>query len=287
MQNSSSCTEKNYKLTAKQLENFNSQGYLILKTFSENEVTDLLKRSNLVKEKAFDLAINGGGTPSLTHDPSLTSVIYGGSQFVVKHNENGPSIQRVVWAGAYDPKLLEYGRSPQITVPVSQILESNEANHIINQIHFKLPHDKVKFLWHHDIQNRMAFSKDWQDLNGKGSYVVAITAIDKNTIGNGPLYVIPGSHKQKLEFPRFVDTDELPETAKSQSKIPILLEPGDTVFFHAYLLHASWENESSEERKVLINGFSYPGSNTCQHPGNGSGETIVLGMTDVCDTILQ
>ena len=187
-----------------------------------------------------------------------------------------------MWAGKSRKELFQYGRSPKILAPVAQILHSSTASHLINQLHFKLPQDGVTFPWHTDLQNRMAFDKNWEDVNGTGSYVVAITAIDKITKENGPLYVIPSSHLLKnLEFDRFCKTEALPKELNAEANcIPLLMDSGDTVFMDPRLVHGSWENNSQNERKVFINGFSYPGANHAEYPGNGSGELIKLDATE-------
>jgi ectoine hydroxylase-related dioxygenase (phytanoyl-CoA dioxygenase family) len=264
-----------YKLSDEQLSKYNEDGYLIVRQlFSQQEVDYITNQISIAQEKAFELAKSECASVK-NNDPCF--VYRNGSQFVLRNDENIASIQRVVGVGSFLPDLLSQGRNHKITHPVSQIIQSDKANHIINQIHFKLPHDKVKFLWHQDIQNREKYCEAWKNTNGNNSYVVAITAIDEHKLDNGPLWVIPGSHKDgKLDFPRLAETKDLPLGVNYSSAIPVLLKPGDTTFFHQSLLHASWENESQDSRKTFINGFSYPGANICPYPGDGSGEEIQL-----------
>lgn len=57
----------------------------------------------------------------------------------------------ISWVGGADqPELISLGRSPQITVPVAQLLVSQKADHLINQAHPKMPGDNTEFGWHQD-----------------------------------------------------------------------------------------------------------------------------------------
>jgi phytanoyl-CoA hydroxylase len=203
------------------------------------------------------------------HFQSEKKVLFKGTQFVIGTNQKIPIVKRVVWAGKSREEFLKYGRSAKISLPVSQILNSKSAHHLINQLHFKIPGDGVSFPWHTDLQNRMAFDKNWKDVNGNGCYVVAITALDKITKENAPLFVLPGSHLLKdLNFSRFSKTESLPQILNAaESRVSLLMDRGDTVFIHPKLVHGSWENNSENERKVFINGFSYPGANHAEYPG--------------------
>lgn len=279
-------------LSDEQIKNYNKDGYLILPNlFSQIEINELKDIINVIKDKAFDLAKNNDGLEVKHLKANQTAIIYQGTQFVINYNEDNNAIARVVWAGSFQPKILEYGRDPRITEVVAQILESSKANHIINQIHFKLPGDGVGFAWHQDVQNRKSFCPHWQDTNNKGSYVVAITAIDSHTMDNSPLFAIPGSHAKELDFPKFCQIEDLPESVNKTNIIPLLLSAGSTVLIHPYLLHASFPNESQNSRYTLINGFSYPGANAddCKYPGENSGELIDLAGkfdSNLCNELL-
>lgn len=271
---SSASTPKaaNNRLNKEQLEHYSREGYVIVrKLFSKTEVNNIESAANALKYKALRLAKKHRVQAEL-------KLIDGGTQFVLDKNQKDYVVKRVVWAGKSKKKLFQYGRSPKILRPVSQILNADTANHLINQLHFKLPQDGVAFPWHMDLQNRMDFDENWKDVNGQGSYVVAITAIDKTTRENGPIYIIPGSHLLKdLDFPPFCKTKSLPKVLNAaKAAIPLLMESGDTVFMHPRLVHGSWENNSQKERKTFINGFSYPGANYAQYPGEGSGKLITL-----------
>ena len=58
---------------------------------------------------------------------------------------------------------------------------------------------------------------------------------------------------------------------------PIMMKPGTVALFGPYTIHGSKPNLSDKPRRVFINGFAYPGANSRDYPGDGSGELIDVG----------
>ncbi|XWN35453.1 MAG: phytanoyl-CoA dioxygenase family protein [Roseivirga sp.] len=263
-------TKEPIHLTQEQYEHYQQEGYVILKQlFTAEEVAEMRALADQLKETALTLGAHQSG-----------KVMHQGTQFVLEREQDKATIQRIVWAGAACPRLLEYGRDKRVTHLAAQILQSDQADHLINQIHYKLPGDQVQFGWHRDIQNRRNFDPNWDEQeqhNDMGGFVQVITAIDAHTEHNGPLRVIPGSHKDRTtQFGPFIEDEALPAAFDISKTIPLLLAPGDTVLMHVYLLHNSLPNHSTAERKTLINGFSLLGSNHEPYPGEGSAQPINL-----------
>jgi phytanoyl-CoA hydroxylase len=91
--------------------------------------------------------------------------------------------------------------------------------------------------------------------------VASWTAINPCREINGCLFAIPGSHKGELlehgepdwkyvnllywEAKREEGADELPKP------VPLIMDPGDTVFFHPLLLHGSGVNETDGFRRSI------------------------------------
>ncbi len=259
--------KQNLYLTEQQCKQYDTEGFVIVrKLFSKNEILEITRYANLLKEIAFKLANNMDD-----------KVMHKGTQFVISHKNKKPSIDRIVWAGAIEPRLLEFGRLSKITYPVAQLLKAQYADHLINQLHYKLPNDGIKFGWHIDLQNRIKFDPNWNDVGRNGSFVQVITAIDEHNISNGPLRVIPGIDKNgPPKFPYMCDDLELPKTIDINQSIMLLLSPGDTVFLHPWIPHSSLPNKSAIERKTFLNGFSLPEANKKPYPGVGSAEKIYL-----------
>lgn len=205
-----------------------------------------------------------------------------GSHFVIDGSNGEQVIKRVVWAGGSQPYLLEVGQDPRLTVPCSQLLGSNNMDQLLSQAHFKRPGDGVIFGWHQDVQHRDKGDGTWTDINGTGSFVQTLIAIDPMTADSGPLQFIPGSSKwgrvnfgkHDYDNPDYEIAD--PPQFQEEEAVTILAEPGDTLFFGPFTAHASFENTSQLYRRVFINGYAYPGANRRQYPGDGAGRTIVV-----------
>jgi ectoine hydroxylase-related dioxygenase (phytanoyl-CoA dioxygenase family) len=243
-------------LTQKQIEDFYEIGFVIIPNlFTKKEIDKIKKSFDRLQEIALTLG---------------TTQVYNGSQFVVEGNR----IDRIVWMGGAEPELLKFGEDPRILLPVSQILNSNSMEQLICQGHYKLPGDAVKFDWHQDCQHRGQGTQDWVDVDGRGSYVQTLMAIDECTMDNGPVYYVPNSVKLGyLELEKQSDPTSLFDV---KSAVPMLMQPGDVIFFSPYSIHGSNPNNSKGPRRVFINGFAYPGANKRKYPGDGAGRKVKL-----------
>lgn len=257
----------NIMLSQSQLDEYNAEGFLIIRNFfSQQEVEQVSICANRLQREAEQLVKLQNG-----------KIMHQGTQFVIDQNAGKIQIHRIVWAGAAEPQLLNLARQPKLLVPVGQILESTQADQLINQLHYKLPNDGVKFDWHQDVKNRRTFDPAWEDLNHKGSFVQTIIAIDQMTANNGTIYYVPKSHTRgDLFLDKINDPQKLNKIAEIDKAIPMLLNPGDIVFMNPYLVHGSHPNESSVSRRIFINGFAYPGANKQPYPGEGSASRITL-----------
>ena len=253
-------------LTDKQIEEFYEIGYFsVPDVFNEQEVELMSQISDRLAQEAQEL--DG-------------MVMHRGSQFVVGKNTRGSGtdqmqIKRIVWCGAAEPEFLRLGRDQRLTKMAGQILGCNRVNHLINQLHFKYPHDGVSFPFHQDSLHRGYGSSKWQDVNGKGSFVQIVTAIDEVTRENGPMLFIPRSCRNgNLNLPYDESLQTVSPHFNPEEAIPALMNPGTVAVFGPYVIHGSLPNESQTPRRVFINGYAYPGANYREYPGEGSGKLI-------------
>jgi len=202
--------------------------------------------------------------------------LHRGSYFVLADKGGERVINRVVWAGGSQRYLLDVGGDARLTVPCAQLLQSNAMDHLLNQAHFKRPRDGVTFGWHQDIQHRDKGNGTWTDVNGRGSFVQTIIVLDEMTPDSGPLKFMPGSAQWgRVELG---EQDERgaskPEQFREQDAVTIAARPGDVLFFGPYTAHASFENTSHRYRRILINGYAFPGANRRIYPGDGAGRRL-------------
>jgi hypothetical protein len=218
--------------------------------------------------------------------------LYRGSYFVLAEKDGTRVINRVVWAGGSQRYLLDVGSDARLTVPCAQLLQSDAMDHLLNQAHFKRPHDGVTFGWHQDIQHRDKGNGTWKDVNGRGSFVQTIIALDEMTPDSGPLKFMPGSAKWGRVELRDGDARDAAPASKSKQfretdAVTMAARPGDTLFFGPYTAHASFENTSSRYRRVLINGYAFPGANHRVYPGDGAGRRLTAASGSLVEHVRQ
>ena len=250
-------------LTEGQRRRFFTEGFVLQPdVFSAAEVQRMRHAFERLAEAASALGASG---------------MHRGSQFVLARNgtrgQAGISIQRVVWCGAAEPVLSAYGMDPRLLEMAAQLLGSHEMSQLINQAHFKLPGDGVSFPWHQDSTHRRYGRGEWNDTNGRGSYVQTLTAIDDMTRDNGALELIPGScalgHVESV-----AGRGVLPQSIRDASPVLATMTAGSVMLFGPYTFHRSLPNESRRARRAFINGFAYPGANSRVYPGQGAGRRV-------------
>jgi phytanoyl-CoA hydroxylase len=97
---------------------------------------------------------------------------------------------------------------------------------------------------------------------------------------NGPLWVVPGSHKEDIH-------DVVPDQRKGaglgyveiidaavDDKMIVLMEPGDLLLFHSHLRHKSTDNNSADKRAAMV--YHYAVANTVGHRAFNQDWTEVL-----------
>ena len=204
--------------------------------------------------------------------------MYRGAQFVVHRAPHGDGtrtrIDRIVWCGAAEPVLSTLGGDRRLVAIAAQLLGSSEMHQLINQAHFKLPGDGVAFPWHQDSSHRRYGKSEWNDVNGRGSYVQTVIALDDVNADNGPIEFIPGSClRGHLGLP---PDGALPHDVDASTAVPATMRAGSVLVFGPFTIHRILPNLSSTPRRIFINGFAHPGANSRVYPGDGAGRTVRL-----------
>lgn len=240
-------------LTKEEIALFYSQGYLLKpKALDEMEVERLKTQVSAVIDRALDGVQNAVG-PAISEEEQFLYI--DGSRVVFKRRaDQAFAIARINGCTGMEPELLKTIRSKKMVSTFFELLGTSDLEHIIAQIHPKLPGDQIAFSRHRDIQFRKSFDPDWQDILGNGSYAVCIIPIDPMTPENGGLYI----DRNNYPVPKGQEEDLL----------WIHAEPGDLLFMHPYLSHGSGPNNSSTcSRKTLLTGFCAYGANHKAYPG--------------------
>jgi ectoine hydroxylase-related dioxygenase (phytanoyl-CoA dioxygenase family) len=247
-------------LERRQIEEFFQLGFTVVPDlFNPEEVREMIAAFDRLEQTARALRRSQGCR---------------GSEFVLGQGLDGETaIQRIVWCGAAEPVLSDYGEDSRLLKMAALLLGSWEMHQLINQAHFKLPGDGVQFPWHQDSSHRRFGQNDWTDLNGTGSYVQTVLALDDVTEDNGPLQLIRGSCKLgHLALPQ--DGTLPPGLLENAKTVTATMRAGSVLLFGPYTIHRSFPNESTDPRRVFINGYAYPGANSRVYPGVGAGRIV-------------
>ena len=243
-------------LASAEVREFFEQGYLVLpRTFGEGTVARFRRAFTRLERRARALD---------------ETTLLGSSLFVLKRR--GPEevrIDRIVWCGGVEPLLGRLGRSPKLVEVAAQLLGGPDIDQLVNQAHIKNPGDGLEFRFHQDSYHRRYGTELFCDLNGKGSFVQTLTAVDAMEPENGGLYVVPESHRAG-HIPTL--DGSLPDSAFDAARaVPVRLAPGDVLLLSPFTIHGSGPNSGTTPRRLFINGFCSAGANRRVYPGAGTG----------------
>jgi hypothetical protein len=240
-------------LTPEEITLFYQQGYLLKEqALSLREINQLDETVSSTIQQALEQI-------QLSDDPIVSDeeqFLYINESRVVfkRHSNQSISIARINGCSGIEPALLKIARSEKMVHTFFELLGTSDIEHLICQIHPKLPNDKIAFPKHRDIQFRKLFDPNWEDILGNGSYAICIMPTEPMSPENGGLWI---------------DANNYPEPqGLDEKRIWIYAKPGDLLFMHPYLYHGSGPNLSlTESRKTLLTGFCAFGANHKSYPG--------------------
>ena len=96
-----------------------------------------------------------------------------------------------------------------------------------------------------------------------------VVAVDAMTADNGPLQMLPGSHRHG--FVADLGTGRIPERYLDAEPVNLELAPGDAALFGPFVIHGSGPNRSASPRRLFLQGYTVPGANQRLYPGCGTG----------------
>lgn len=250
------------QLYQSEIRRFYDEGFLVVEgLFSRSEVAALGEAAERLRAVGREIAAD------LSGEEGEVKIEHEGSQFVFGNGR----LLRVVWAGGCEPGFLANGRDPRLTAIVGQLFDSDRAVHLLNQLHAKYPNDGLEFEPHQDSEHRRYGTPEWRDVDGRGSYIQTVVAIDDTTPDNGPLIFYPRTGRRG-----HLDPAQVRSRFKGRPGVPALLAAGSAAFFGPYVVHRSEENRGSAPRRIVINGFALPGANSREYFGSGTGVPVPL-----------
>ena len=137
-----------------------------------------------------------------------------------------------------------------------------DIKQITHQIHWKPPGAKyTSYRFHQDARFREGSVKSFDNLH---SSVTTGLAIDRQTVENGALRIIPKSHLKGYlglsdDGPIMVGHTQDEELRRAgldpKAMITCEMEPGDLLLWTLYTVHGSAPNVSTYDRRFMINSY--------------------------------
>ncbi len=219
------------QLTNKQIEQFNQDGFLVIKDFAPKELCDK------ILEKAKE------------HLSNKKAPIETESEYLDANDETN-TVRRLRQVYQREDIFKEWMTNKDIRAILKQIFNEDIvltlAHH--NSIMTKMPKESSRTSWH---QDRRYWSFENDDL------VSVWLSLDDEFIENGLLEFIPGSHKLKLEKEQFDEKsnflDENPKNIEIiKNRVHTNLKKGDIVLFHCKTLHHAGKNKTDKAKISFV-----------------------------------
>jgi ectoine hydroxylase-related dioxygenase (phytanoyl-CoA dioxygenase family) len=165
------------------------------------------------------------------------------------------------WTAWLSPLMERMRRSEKYFAVLEPFL-GRDIKQITHQVHWKPPGAKyTSYRFHQDARFREGNVKDFGYLR---STVTTGLAIDRQTVENGALRIIPRSHRLGYlglsdDGPIMVgqtQDEELRRAGLDPSNIVACeMEPGDLLLWTLFTVHGSAANVSSYDRRFMINSY--------------------------------
>jgi ectoine hydroxylase-related dioxygenase (phytanoyl-CoA dioxygenase family) len=222
-----------FSLNSSQIEQFNRDGYLVVKSlFSTEEIEKLYHtalENSVMQKNAMDL-----------------------------NDQSGKKTKLSLWFTPGDDVFGYLIRSERMVNSVWQLLgEDSQVCHFHTKLMQKEPKVGGAWEWHQDYgywyKNQFIFPDQLM------SVMVALTPANKE---NGCLQVIKGSHKMGRVNHGFAgeqvgaDMEMVNHALKTMDLVYCEIDPGDALFFHSNLMHRSEANLSDHPRWSLISCYN-------------------------------
>lgn len=219
------------QLSQEQLNEFNKNGFIIIKNFAKEELCDeILKKAkeHLQKKQA-----------PIESEQEYMSL-----------DEDKITVRRLRQVYDREKIFQEWMTNKDIRPILKQVLNDTPvltlAHH--NSIMTKLPHESTRTFWH---QDRRYWNFENDDL------VSVWLALDDEFLENGLLEFIPGTHKLTLKKEQFdQDSNFLDDHKENQKliekKVHQNLQKGDIVLFHCKTLHHASKNNTDKAKISFV-----------------------------------
>ena len=210
---------------------YQEQGYIL--------VENVLDREQLEAARKVIDQIAATAKGRTTHDDTF--------DFEPGHTPDNPRIRRIKKPHVVNSLFWELAKSPRMLSVVIKLIGPNVRLHG-SKLNIKAPRYGSPVEWH----------QDWAFYPHTNDDILAIgVMLDDVLIENGPMLVVPGTHKGPTydhhgegRFCGAMDPTSAPLDFKGS--IPVTGKAGSCSFHHVRLVHGSAQNTSDKPRQLLL-----------------------------------
>lgn len=146
----------------------------------------------------------------------------------------------------FDPLFLAFMKLPIFQEICAEVYGSHAPISSFRAMFMNKPAGKgTELPWHQDGGDGWGLDRD--------PLVTVWTALDPATIENGCVQIIPGTHKLGLlsDYGHTITPEQEAEYCSEDRIVNLVLEPGEVVLLHNWLLHRSGINQSATSRRAF------------------------------------
>jgi ectoine hydroxylase-related dioxygenase (phytanoyl-CoA dioxygenase family) len=170
-------------------------------------------------------------------------------------------VRAALWPALVSP-VCDAIRTDARLLAILKPLIGDTLRSLTSQFHWKPPGSKVGVNFHTDRANRTPLA-EYRDVSS--SFVQTGLAVDPMVAENGPLLVVPGSHRRERVLIEERGNYGAGDAGRGiiaqagyceEDLLPLLAAPGDVVLWHPDTIHGSDLNRHATlDRCLFINGF--------------------------------
>ncbi len=257
-------------INAETIARYHRDGFII--------VEDLLDQATRQRMKAVLAQLVEGARTVTAHDD-----IY---DLEPTHSTAEPRVRRIKKPHVIDPVFAEFMRAPKLLAVLSALLGKSGVRLYGSKLNLKAPEFGSPVEWHQD----WAFYPHTND-----DVLAAGVMLDDMQLINGPMMVIPGSHKGPTFDHHGNDGYFCGAMAPARDGIdfsravPVTGPAGSVSFHHVRLIHGSAQNHSKLSRNLLLYEFAAADAVPLMGPGdwNDFNARLLHGSATVCPRIVD
>lgn len=240
--------------TSHEIEAFRKNGFLVCRNLVSRQMLDIMRQ---VTQWGLERTV-----PPIEYEADLK---YPGAPGSLD-DEGGSTIRRLKQAHSRHIVFSDFVTSKTILGRLQQLLGGRVvmplAHH--NCIMTKQPRYSSDTNWHQDIRYWSFQSPD---------LINVWLALGNENERNGCLHVLPGTHtstpeRNRLDEALFLRPDLAENRPMIETRIPVILEAGDVLFFHCRTFHAATKNYTDESKYSVV--FTFRSIENLPIPGTRS-----------------